>query len=348
MRPCRISETTRSDTAGKGRARENGVTDINLESADKEVFRRLSSTGRISNALRRVMTQHYNRCSLCSKFAEHGRPVFAGYSETSEPIVVCAGCAEALKELATPVYWSGTLDISFDEDRTLWRYMDFSKFVAMMQQGGIYFTRAAKFDDRFEAAAGVATKEAVWDEHYLTVFRMAVTTPPPGHPTKNMTDAEVDKEASRLLREVKTAYASARDLLVSCWHLNSVETEALWKIYCSPGAPGVAVQTSAACLWNAMENEAGANIGKVQYVDFKKGFASGDQRIFCKRSSLSYENEVRVVLPNDKGNPLDGRLVNCDLGKLVQNVVISPYGRCCRTLRRKDSPRESGRLRDWA
>jgi hypothetical protein len=135
---------------------KSSVTDINLENADREVFRRLNSTGRISNALRRVMTQQYNRCSLCSEVAEHGRPVFAGYNEKSEPIVVCAGCAEELKELATPVYWSGTFDLSVDENQNLWRYMDFSKFVAMMQQGGIYFTRAANFDDRFEAAAGVA------------------------------------------------------------------------------------------------------------------------------------------------------------------------------------------------
>lgn len=325
MRPCRIAETPRSNIAGKERAKESNVTDINLGVAEKAVFRRLNSTGRISNALRRVMTQKYNRCSLCSEVAENGRPVFAGYSAESEPIVVCAGCAEALNELATPVYWSGTLDLSVDENQALWRYMDFAKFVAMMQQSGIHFTRSAKFDDRFEAAAGLAIREAAWDEHYLQFFRMAVTTPPPGYSTENMTDEEVDKEATSLLGDVKTAYASARNLLVSCWHSNRVESEALWRIYCSPGAPGVAVQTSAARLWSAMENEKGANIGKVNYIDFKQGFASGDQRIFCKRSSLSYENEVRVVIPNDKGQTLDGHLVNCDLGELIESVIVSPY-----------------------
>lgn len=301
------------------------MTDINLEKIDKEVFSRLNSTGRISNALRCVMTQGYNRCSLCGKAAEHGRPTFAGYSETNEPILVCAKCSESLKELATPVYLSGTLDLSVDKEEALWRYMDFSKFVAMMQQGGVYFTRASRFEDPFEGAAGVAAREAEWDEHYLKFFRKTVRTPPPGYPAANMTVSEVDKEATRLLGDVKTAYASARDLLVSCWHLNSGESEALWKIYCSPGAPGIAVQTNVARLWSALDDELGANIGKVQYIDFKKEFASGDQRIFCKRSSLAHENEVRSVLPNDRGNLLDGRLVQCDLDKLVEGVVVSPF-----------------------
>ena len=301
------------------------MTDIILKKADKDVFRRLNSTGRISNALRRVMTQQYNRCNLCGEAVEHGRPAFAGYSDTNEPLVVCAECAEALKELATPVYWSGTPDLSVDEDQALWRYMDFSKFVAMMQQDGIHFTRASNFDDPFEAAAGVASREAVWDKYYLEFFKKAVTTPPPGYPPANMTEIELDKEAERLLGQIKSAYASARDLLVCCWHLNSGESEALWKIYCSPGAPGVAVQTNVVRLWNALENEAGCNIGRVQYIDFKKSFSSGDQRIFCKRSSLAHENEVRSVLPNDKKKPLDHHLVHCDLNELVEGVVVSPY-----------------------
>ena len=302
------------------------MSDIRLEEVDKDVFRRLTSTGRISSGLRRIMTQQYNRCKLCGKAVERGRPAFAGYSKTREPLLVCAECALALKELATPVYWSGTFDLSVDEDQSLWRYMDFSKFVAMMQQGGIHFTRASKFDDPFEAAAGVASREAVWNQHYLEFFKQAVTTPPPGFPPAKMTETEVNNEAERLLGDIKSAYASARDLLVCCWHLNSGESEALWRIYCSPGAPSVAVQSNVVRLWNALENEAGVNVGRVQYMDFKKSFASGDQRIFCKRSSLAHESEVRSVLPNDRQNPLDNRLVHCDLNELVRGVVVSPYG----------------------
>ena len=69
----------------------------------------------------------------------------------------------------------------------------------------------------------------------------------------------------------------------------------------------------------------GANVGRVQYIDFKRGFASGDQRIYCKRSSLAHECEVRAVLPNDRESPLGYRLIHSDLNELVESVVVSPF-----------------------
>jgi hypothetical protein len=301
------------------------VSDINFEDKDRDVFRRLKSSGRISSGLRRVMTQQHNRCSICGKLIEDKRPAFAGYDCAGSPLLACADCSDTLKELATPVYWSGTLDLSIDEKQALWRYMDFSKFVAMLQQGGLYFTRAASFSDPFEGAAGIASREIAWNRHYLDFFKDAVITPPPGYPPVKKTEVEVDQEAARLLDQLKTGYSRARDLLVSCWHMNDVESEALWQIYCSPGAPGVAVRTNAERLWGATRNEQNANVGKVHYIDFTKRFASGDQRIYCKRSSLAHEREVRAVLPNDFAKPLNGRLVPCDLNDLVEQVVVSPY-----------------------
>ena len=107
--------------------------------------------------------------------------------------------------------------------------------------------------------------------------------------------------------------------------MSSVESEALWRIYCSPGASGVAVKTNATRLWDATRNEKNANIGKVHYIDFTKYFAANDQWIYCKRSSLAHEREVRAVLPNDLENSLNGLSMPCDLNDLVEQVVISPY-----------------------
>jgi hypothetical protein len=107
--------------------------------------------------------------------------------------------------------------------------------------------------------------------------------------------------------------------------MNDVESEALWQLYCSPGAPGVAVRTNAERLWIATRNERSANVGKVHYIDFKRHFASGDQRIYCKRSSLAHEREVGALLPNDRERPVNGRLMPCKLNDLVEQVVVSPY-----------------------
>lgn len=67
-------------------------------------------------------------------------------------------------------------------------------------------------------------------------------------------------------------------------------------------------------------------VGRVHYVDFKSSFASiQKERIFCKRRSLSHENEIRVVLDNNKSDPVRGRTMCCDLSALVQVVVVSPF-----------------------
>ena len=271
------------------------------------------------------MTQRFNRCSLCENPVERGRPAFAGYDHAGVPLLVCADCSGALEELSTPVYWSDDLDLSVEDDQALWRYMDFSKFVAMLQQGGLYFTRAANFSDRFEAAAGIASRENIWNEYYLDFFSKVIVTPPPGYPPIKKLDDEIEREAGLMLRQLKSGYARARNSLVSCWHMNDVESEAQWQIYCSSGAPGLAVRTSVDRLWNATKNETGANIGKIHYIDFRRDFAPGDQRIFCKRSSLAHEREVRAVLPNDESAPADGRLVPCNLNELIEEVVLSPY-----------------------
>lgn len=298
---------------------------IELQQEDHAVFQRLSSTGHITHALRRVMTQQWNRCSVCKVTIDNRRPAFAGYQADGSPALVGACCSDRLTELSTPVYWSGTLDISIDENQSLWRYMDFSKFVSMLHQRGLYFTRAEKFSDRFEGAAGLSSRENEWDKHYLDFFRSAITTPPPGFSLPDKPEIEVVSEAAALLAQLKITYSQAKNLLVSCWHANDVESEALWQIYCPAATPGLAIRTSVSRLWDTTSSDRSSLVGRVHYMDFRKSFASGDQRIFCKRSSLSHEKEVRAILANDFRNPSDGKILDCDLDDLIEEVVISPF-----------------------
>jgi hypothetical protein len=149
------------------------------------------------------MTQQYNRCSLCEKEIEHKRPAFAGYDCVDSPLLACADSADTLTELATPVYWSGTLDLSIADVQALWRYMDFSKFVAMLKQGWLYFTRASSFSDPFEGAAGIASREGAWNQHYLSFFKEAVITPPPGY-------APVKSQQLKRIRKLLDCWISLR------------------------------------------------------------------------------------------------------------------------------------------
>jgi hypothetical protein len=299
---------------------------INIQSEDEAVFNRLKSHGRITQSLRRLMTQQWNQCSVCNSYIPEGRPAFAGYDSKSNPLFVGACCASELQELATPVYWSDSLNLSVRDSGAVWRYMDFAKFTAMLQQRGLYLSRADRFDDRFEGATGLAARQTNWDEHYLGHFRKLIVTPPAGYPVPEYTAEQIEAEANRLLKSTKLVALEPRKLLVSCWHGNETEAEALWRLYSPQGTAGVAIKSTAGKLWDACARYDGAIVGRVHYVDFRRSFASiQNERIFQKRSSLSHEQEVRIVLPNERQLPVDGKILTCDLEKLVSEVVISPF-----------------------
>lgn len=302
------------------------MSEIDIQPEDRAVFDRLKSTGRITHNLRRVMTQRWNQCSTCNQKIASGRPAFAGYHANGTSLIVGACCADQLTELATPHYWTTKLNVSVEDAQPVWRYMDFAKFVAMLQDGGLYFPRADKLDDRFEGAAGLATREQEWDLHYLDFFKRAVATPPPGYPQHDISEESLEREASKLLKQLKSVSSSTRSLLVSCWHGNSVESEALWRLYCPPPMTGIAIRSNVGRLWDATAQEGSAVVGRVHYLNFRKSFAHlHSDRIFCKRQSLSHEQEIRAVLENRRTNPVSGKIVACDLNALIDEVIVSPF-----------------------
>lgn len=304
----------------------SSISEIDIQPEDQTVFDRLKSTGHITHGLRRVMTQQWNLCVSCNRQVPPRRPAFAGYTSDGTPMLVGACCADHLRELATPVYWTGTLNLSIEDRQSVWRYMDFAKFVAMLQQEGLYFPRADKLEDPFEGAIGLARRELDWDRHYLEFFRDAVTTPPPGYPQTDLSEEQVESEAKRLLKDLKAGSSHARSTLVSCWHENDVESEALWRLYCSPQTPGIAIRSSVGKLWESTAEDASAIVGRVHYLDFRHSFATiQNERIFCKRRSLNHEREVRIAIRNDHESPVAGKTLNCDLGVLIEQVIISPF-----------------------
>lgn len=300
---------------------------IDIQPEDRAVFDRLKSTGHISAGLRRVITQQYNYCSCCDHLIFPGRPGFAGYSATDTPLLTCAKCASNhLVQLATPVYPKMNLDISIPDETVLWRYMDFAKFTALLLQGGLYLPRADLMDDQFEGAIGLASREADWDKFYLDYFRKVVSGPSPSGEPISISPEDIEEQAQRLLRQTKAGSATARSRPVSCWHANSGESEAQWRLYCPPQTFGVALRSSVGRLWDAMAGEQNAVVGRVHYLDFSRAFAvTGRERIFCKRASLSHEREVRAVILDDELDPPRGRLVGCDLAALIDTIVLSPF-----------------------
>jgi hypothetical protein len=301
------------------------MTEIDIQPQDRAVFDRLKSTGRITHGLRRSMTQQWNKCGVCGGLIPKGRPAFAGFGVDHAPLLVGACCGDRLVELATPVYWSDTLNLSVEDSQQVWRYMDFAKFVAMLQQRGLYFPRADKLEDRFEGAIGLARREEDWNRFYLDYFRSIVVTAPPGYPSPVFSEDKIESEAKRLLAALKSSSSERSHTLVSCWHANLGESEALWRLYCPTPTPGVAIRATVGRLWDATAQHSDTVVGRVHYVDFRRSFSTIQrERFFCKRLSLSHENEVRAVLYSDHKS-VAGEVIACDLDALIEEAVVSPF-----------------------
>jgi hypothetical protein len=251
----------------------------------------MKSNGRLTPALRRLVHHSYDTCGNCGARIVAPEPALAGYDAAGAPAYVGACCKDTLVELASHIYWSWHAARRGAPNQKLWRYMDLAKFLSLLEDRSLYFARADKLGDPFEFASGISEHQAVWDDHYLSFFREAVTTIP-GR-IEPPTEEELVKESERLLREMRVGVERERHrTFASCWHANSVESEALWRLYCPPPQPGVMIQTTAEALENALGDATDLEVGHVQYLDFKTVFAGPYERIYTRLRTHSQNRTV--------------------------------------------------------
>src|SRR4028118_1989759 len=221
---------------------------------------------------RRLQRDAYDACSECGARHVKGASVLVGYTEERRPVRVGDCCAGLVTELADRVEWKPRDYEVPPHAAKLWRYMDFAKFVAMLRDRGLYFSRADQLGDRFEMAKGLRDRQPAWDEYNLNFFRNLLRNPPAGYELY-YTDEQIEENARRLPDESYLAgQQQLHETYVSCWHENDGESEALWRLYCGT-TPGIAVQTSFGRLLYALRDEPDIAVGRVEYVDFKQYFA---------------------------------------------------------------------------
>jgi hypothetical protein len=176
-------------------------------------------------------------------------------------------------------------------DATLWRFMDFTKYVAMLHRRAIFLARAEDLPDPFE---GMFAR-------------------------RNRCEGDgLHLDEQHQLR---------KRACLSCWHENEHESAAMWRIYLN-SEDGVAVRSSVARLESALgtANE-DMHIGRVSYLDYAREPVPAQHRLdpfFCKRNSFDYEREVRIVWLAEDAMTGTGRYVSADLEKLVDKVIVSP------------------------
>ncbi|HAZ15533.1 MAG TPA: hypothetical protein DCY54_02700 [Parachlamydiales bacterium] len=219
------------------------------------------------------------------------------------------------------------------EDTVLWRYLDFTKFASLLEKKSLYFCRTDLLGDPFEGSYPKGSL-AAREQHFQ--------------------EMGYKDNCLRTLRAISRN--SRRQMYVSCWHMNPIESEAMWNRYTSNGRTneGIAIRTTFKKLRDSFNvTEKRIFIGQVRYIDYPKTIWMGSMRnldtgedcpapaygggfysVLHKRNSFDYERELRCLFwqPHIRNSQIDlsaqdiceGHFIAVDLEVLVDGIYIAP------------------------
>lgn len=237
---------------------------------------------------------------------------------------------------------------SVNVDTPLWRYMSLDKLISLLEGNNLFFTPLESYQNSdpfegympkvvFEAYSKAFGSEVKELENAQEQLKVKV-----GNNQAMLNELSKIKSVTPDFRElIKQTYKTVtKGITVNCWHANSSESEAMWKLY-SDNGKGIAIKTSISSLVNSIEKfdqDLLIQIGAVKYLDFnddkicpKDCVTDGEMSPLLKRSSFSHENEVRLfTIPkidpsnvnNFKAKPEFVQALAMDL---IEGIYISPF-----------------------
>ena len=175
-------------------------------------------------------------------------------------------------------------------DDHIWKYMDFSRFVSLLDSKSLFFGSAARMRDPWEGAFG------------------------PG--------STVDPNYIQHLRDLRT-----REMMyMSCWSVGEFESAALWDLY-QPDGKGVAIRSTWGRLTGAVDTHLYLVGGTVKYIDHSETDIS-PINIFktyvYKRQQLEYEHEARLLYWTGSERENDPPLTEGDEAPIPEDTLFRP------------------------
>ena len=223
-----------------------------------------------------------------------------------------------------------------EDDATLWRYMNFEKFVNILGTKSLFFTRADKFEDPFEGFIPAALVDS---------YKKSV---------KHVTPEDLAEVL------IKISEGSRKYVMCNCWHQNEEESMAMWEKYHMRNS-GIAIKTTMQDLKESLSDELEVFTGKIEYIyhqtydfDYIRHYANSnltsDKKwtyfpYFHKRKAFEHEHEIRIIIDVEPfvrkhleglrpENVLEtefpdiceiGMLLNIEVNTLIGEVITSPY-----------------------
>ncbi|WP_111891614.1 DUF2971 domain-containing protein [Acinetobacter sp. MB5] len=182
-----------------------------------------------------------------------------------------------------------------DLNISLWRYMDFSKFVDLVLNEKIYLSPLRKFEDIYEGHISNVSKKK--QQQYVQTLSNYL-----GYSKKTDEIQAIDeKENDAEKKLVYFAYAN-------CWHSNKYESAAMWRLYAQTNE-AIAIKTTLGNLIKAVKPLKSLRadgffcVKKIEYVDYndvnsfpeKYNFIQPVSPLCTKRLSFKHENEIRLL-----------------------------------------------------
>lgn len=219
------------------------------------------------------------------------------------------------------------------KDRTtIWRYLQFEKFVSLVATRCLFFSSARNhiIGDRYE---GVFTDADYMNLHSLEVIGYDALP----EKDKQVFNGKDDFDLRiRLAKEMHEVAIKLRDnVFMNCWHASRHESAAMWSIYAKK-TQGIAIESTIGSLKKSLNGNAKEiYIGKVVYIDYSRSeiFKSNILNAYLhKRKFFSYEREIRAIFMDassigdkEKGmGSLRGHYIDVDLDALINKIYVSP------------------------
>lgn len=221
----------------------------------------------------------------------------------------------------------------------IWRFMDFTKFVALLESRSLFFCRADRLGDPFEGSISAKSLECRKEEarrigRQLQGIESAVVQLA-GFGDRLWNSVEADTYRLRW---------DAEWMFINCWHMNEVESAAMWQLY-APSGQGVAIQTTYQKLRDELPDD--VYFGEVKYICYKNDqidLSNSFGPFMHKREAFRHERELRAIHSKspihtriNPGNGQDehiaahdihnfesGKNFGVDLNKLVERIHVSP------------------------
>lgn len=204
------------------------------------------------------------------------------------------------------------IDDQLEESQKLWRYMDLSKFISLIEKNALWLARADTFKDKHEGRFP--------DDMRKTIEK--------AYEEFDDNDNSVVKDADDFQDYLR------KNTFISCWHKNFDENMVMWEIY-GRDTNALAIQTTVGNIKNSLDSSKllghSLILKNVNYLqaDEISGVLPYEECFFIKRPHFSFEEEVRISLDTysphspTKKTPYEYDLL-VNINGLIEKILIHP------------------------